>query len=158
MRGWRLVNKRFAAEAFSGEGAKAVGGRWNSIGTAVVYASENLSLAALELFIWLSEADKTEEFLVIPFDIPKDLVVAFPLSSLPRHWRAPDPVQETMEIGDAWVRSGDSAIFKVPSVVIPAEFNLILNPAHPEFKRLVIHPAESFTFDPRLWKNSTPSK
>ena len=150
---WRLVKQIFAADAFSGEGPRITGFRWNSRGTSVVYTAEHLALAVLESFIYLSEADKNMAFYAYRLDIPPDVrVITLSLTSLPADWRAPMYPQSTKKIGDAWVRSGESAILCVPSVVIPAEYNLILNPIHPDFHKIVIGNPENFSFDYRMWK------
>lgn len=150
---WRLVKKVFAPEAFSGEGPRIVGGRWNSRGTAVVYAAEHLSLAALEMFVGLSRVDNGETFFAYPLDIhAKVQVLTLVPSSLPLDWRAIKHPESTKAVGDAWVRSGESAIFRVPSVLIPAEYNLILNPIHPDFHKIVIGTPEDFNFYSRMWK------
>jgi len=153
MMAWRLVKQTFAADAFSGEGPRITGFRWNSRGTAVVYTAEHLSLAALESFIYLSETDKNMAFYAYRLDIPPDVqVLTLSLTSLPADWREPMYPQSTKKIGDAWVRAGASAILRVPSVVIPAEYNLILNPIHTDFHKIIIGAPENFSFDSRMWK------
>jgi len=150
---WRLVKKVFASEAFSGEGPRIVGGRWNSRGTAVVYAAEHLSLAALEMFVGLSRVENGEAFYAYPLDIPAKVhVLTLAPSSLPLDCRAIKHPGSTRAVGDAWVRAGESAILRVPSVLIPAEYNLILNPIHPDFRKIIIGTPEDFSFDSRMWK------
>lgn len=152
---WRLVKARHQAGAFSGEGARIVGGRWNHPGTRVVYASESLALAALETFVHLGHAAVAIRFVAFRITIPDAVTVEHVAPrALPRRWRSEPPLPESMDLGTRWVDSGRSACFRVPSVVIPRESNLILNPAHPDFKRITIDPPEAFTFDPRLWKNT----
>ena len=151
---WRLVKARHQAGAFSGEGARIVGGRWNLPGTRVVYASDSLALAALETFVHLGHAAIELRFVAFRITIPDVVAIEnTPGRTLPRKWRAEPPLPETMEIGTRWSEAGKSACLRVPSVIIPRESNLMLNPAHPEFRRITIDPPEPFSFDPRLWKN-----
>jgi len=150
---WRLVKWKHRRSAFDGEGARLVGGRWNLPGTTVVYASGSLALAALEAFVHLGGAAMELRFTAIPIAIPEDISIehAKP-QDLPKRWRSEPPLQDTMQMGTKWVQELRSAILQVPSVIIPQENNLILNPSHKAFRRLTIGPAEPFTFDPRLWK------
>lgn len=150
LRAWRLVERRFARTAFDGEGARRYGGRWNSRGVAVVYTAGSQSLAALEL---LANADSTtllEHYVFIAVESGSLPVPEVDLSSLPRNWRADPPPQELRDIGDAWVASRRSCVLKVPSVIVSAESNFLLNPAHPEFQKLKIGKPLKFRFDSRL--------
>lgn len=154
---WRLVKARHQAGAFSGEGARIAGGRWNLPGTRVVYASDSLALAALETFVHLGQAAADLKFVAFRIQIPDSLSIdATPLRTLPRKWRVEPPPPETMEIGTRWSESGRTPCLRVPSVIIPRESNLMLNPAHPDFRRITIDPPEPFSFDPRLWKGAGP--
>jgi RES domain-containing protein len=84
-------------------------------------------------------------------------VKRIPVASLPADWQtSPVPVS-TQRIGDAWVLSGETAILAVPSSIIPLEENYLLNPLHPDFAKITIHPAESFYFDPRLAQLLAPA-
>ncbi len=148
---WRLVKTRHTETAFSGVGARLAGGRWNQPGTAVVYVSDTLSLAVLELFVHLDARSRTGLRLVsIPVGIPDDLVAQPP--ALPTGWRVSPPGPASMAIGTDWVRAARSCVLRVPSVLVPHEPNYVLNPAHPDFHRLEIGDPEPFGLDPRLWK------
>jgi len=152
---WRLVKARHQAGAFSGEGARIVGGRWNLPGTRVVYVSESLALAALETLVHLGNAAIELRFVAFRIVIPEQLTIeATPVRALPRRWRNQPPLSDTMEIGTRWSDAGRTVCLRVPSVIVPRESNYLLNPAHPEFRRITIDPPEPFTFDPRLWKAS----
>jgi RES domain-containing protein len=150
---WRLVKWQHRRSAFDGEGARLVGGRWNLPGSTVVYASGSLALAALETFVHLGRAATELKFSAIRIEIPEDVSVErITPKDLPARWRSEPPLQETMRMGTKWVQESRSAVLRVPSVIIPQEINLVLNPKHKEFGRLTIAPPESFTFDSRLWK------
>jgi RES domain-containing protein len=148
LRAWRIVKERHAATAFDGEGARLHGGRWNSVGVRVVYASGSKSLAALESLVHLPRP-VTARYVVIPVDIDEGLVEVFPAGRLPAGWTAEPPSPVSQRIGDVWVRAGRSAVLALPSV-LTRETNYLLNPAHPDFGKLHPGKPEPFSFDPRL--------
>jgi RES domain-containing protein len=151
LRVWRLCKAPYAS--FDGEGARLYGGRWNLPGTPVVYTSETLALAALELFVHLAVEDAPSDLVSRPADLADDLSVeSVAVSGLPRSWRDYPPPEALARRGSEWVRRGQSVALRVPSALIHHEWNVLLNPAHPEFPRIKIGRAESFSFDPRMWK------
>jgi RES domain-containing protein len=145
---WRIVKAKHASTAFDGEGAKLNGGRWNSAGVRVVYVSFSKSLAALETLVHL-KLPVTSKYLAIPVEFDNALVEVFLPKNLPTGWNIEPPPPVTQEIGDRWVKEHRSAILALPSV-ITRESNYLINPAHPDFKRISIGSPEPFTFDPRL--------
>jgi RES domain-containing protein len=148
---YRIVKARHARVAFSGEGARVAGGRWNRPGDAVVYASASLALAAIETFVHLGEDAVHLRFVRFRIDIPDDVAVER-CRRPPARWRAEPPEQPSMRYGSAWVRRGRTAVLEVPSVVVPSEKNYLLNPEHPDFARLRVSRAAPFVFDPRMWQ------
>jgi RES domain-containing protein len=147
---WRIVKTSRVAAAFDGEGARLYGGRWNSPGTAMVYTSESVALAALELLVHLQSSPLLARYSVIPARFDEDLVEPVDPASLPRGWNAhPAPVR-LQEIGDRWVAQGRSAVLRVPSAVVPTERNFLLNPAHTGFAKVEIGAPIAFAFDPRF--------
>jgi RES domain-containing protein len=150
---WRLVKARHAATAFDGEGAKLHGARWNSPGTLVAYASENVALAVLEVLVHLQASATLDSYSLASVLFPSRLVEEFDVSALPAHWRRYPAPAETRAIGDAWVRELRSAVLRVPSAIIPSADNFLLNPAHADFAKLTVEPPESFEFDPRLLRH-----
>jgi RES domain-containing protein len=150
---WRLIKARHAANAFNGEGARLEGGRWNPKGLPVVYFADHPALAALETFVHLKSAATKINFLMFRIQIPDEVsVLEVPVATLPTHWRDEPPTVGTMAFGEKWIREGKSAILKVPSVLIPAAANLILNPLHEDAGKVQINQGERFSFDPRMWK------
>jgi RES domain-containing protein len=145
---WRIVKTKHASTAFDGEGAKLNGGRWNSAGVRVVYVSFSKSLAALETLVHL-KLPVASKYLAIPVEFDNALVEVFLPKNLPTGWNIEPPPPVTQEIGDRWVKEQRSAILALPSV-ITRESNYLINPAHPDFKRISIGSPEPFTFDPRL--------
>ncbi len=152
MRVWRLCRERHAGGAFSGEGARLAGGRWNHPGVAVVYCSATLSLAVLESLVHFEARHVPDDYVAIAADIPDEIPVRrVEVAELPTNWRAVPAPEALQDLGDAWIGQGDSLVLAVPSVVVPAECNYLVNPVHEEFRRIVVHPPTPFAFDPRLW-------
>jgi RES domain-containing protein len=139
---YRLTSARFPK--CDGEGARLYGGRWNSQGRAVVYTAGTQSLAALEILAHASALG--DDYVVVGIEIPGALAIEeIELRSLP-DWH----IATTRSIGDAWFARRASAVLRVPSKVIAAEFNYILNPTHDDFGQLTIYDPEPFRFDQRL--------
>lgn len=150
---WRLVSERWADRAFDGEGARRYGGRWNLPGTPTVYTSTHLSLAALELFVHVDPADAPEEMVAIPARVPAGAVIdELEVADLPGGWRSYPAPEAVQQLGTDRLAEGKAAVLLVPSVVIPAERNAVLDPRHPGFAAIEIGEPEEFSFDPRMWK------
>ena len=147
---WRIVLASEAGHAFSGEGARRYGGRWNSVGTAVVYVSENQSSGALEVIAHNAPLSAGMEYKAFHLEWPDGWTEVLPQERLPANWRISPPAVETMEIGDRWVREKRSAVLAVPSAISPHDRNFLLNPEHRDFKRIRIAPPIDYEFDPRL--------
>lgn len=149
---WRIVKPHRVADAFSGEGARLFGGRWNSIGRPMVYAAESKALAALEILVHVDDGGLMDEYLCIPIRFDGRLMRSLDLKSLPENWRTNPPPASIRRIGDAWVEEGRSVVLEVPSVLIPGEGNYLINPQHPNLGKVKVGPPEPFEFDPRLLK------
>lgn len=147
---WRIVLASEAAEAFSGEGALRYGGRWNSPGGRVVYASEHQSTAALEVFIHNKPFAPDQKYKAFKLHWPDGLTESFPVKKLPLNWRISPPSPETMEIGGQWLHEGRSVVLAVPSAITPADMNFLLNPQHRDFRRIRVQSPIDFEFDSRL--------
>jgi RES domain-containing protein len=147
---WRIVRAARVNTAFTGEGARIYGGRWNSRGTAAIYVSEHESLAALELLVHLTPLPPDDQYLSFRLEWGDKLTERFPVKNLPAHWNAEPPDFRTMQIGDEWVRAGKSVALAVPSVLSASEVNFLLNPKHPDFKKIKISRAVEYRFDSRL--------
>jgi len=148
---FRICATRYSPTAFSGEGAKIAGGRWNSAGLPVVYCSSSLSLATLEILVHLEEPEiLAHHFSFFEVGIPKELIETLNPAKLPPGWRAETTFPQTSALGDAWIRSMKSAVLSVPSAVTPGEVNFLLNPRHPDFGKIRIGEMQRFEPDPRL--------
>ena len=150
MKAWRITKQKHARTAFSGEGARLYGGRWNSPVVPMVYVAESQSLAVLEVLVHLDAPALLEKYVFVEVDVDAALVSDLDRSSLSKNWQF-DPVPEAIQaIGDRGVLSGASAVLRVPSVLVPGESNFLLNPRHPDFGKIIISRPQAFRFDPRL--------
>jgi RES domain-containing protein len=126
-----------------GEGARRAGGRWNSPGRPAVYMAQNVSLAVLENLVHMSKSDFPVGYVSVCAVIPDDILILTPAEILEN--------ASSRQIGDHWIDTLSSAVLRVPSAVVSAEFNYVLNPRHPEFARIAIEQIKPFVFDPRLF-------
>ena len=147
---WRIIRATHVKSAFTGEGARVYGGRWNSPGTGVVYVSEHESLAALELLVHLTPLSPSAKYLSFRLEWDDKLTEYFPAKNLPPNWNAEPPTFETMQIGDDWLRAANFVALAVPSVLSTSEMNFLLNPKHADFKRIKISLPIEYRFDSRL--------
>src|SRR5947209_8611270 len=129
MRFWRICRRRYAAEAASGEGARLYGGRWNSRGIRVVYASTSLALAAVETFVNFEPNLRPADLVSIEGEIPEGVEIGrLDASTLPRNWHETRD-ESLRKFGDDWIRGEQSVALLVPSAAIRGEWNVLLNPA-----------------------------
>ena len=148
---YRITKTKHVANAFDGEGARLYGGRWNSIGTRVVYIAGSRSLATLEILVHVEDISTIEgQYSVIPVAIPGELIDRIQQSDLPKGWSSPEPVTTTQVFGDRWVLEGRSAVLEVPSAVTNEESNFLMNPKHPDFHQIEFGDPLPFRIDPRL--------
>ena len=148
----RIVRPRFEAAAWTGEGAAKHGGRWNHPGRPVVYCGGSLALAAMEMLVHLDRRDLLATYRHARVDVDPSLVLDLPADALPPGWGADAPGSASRDLGDGWLRDGQSVALRVPSVVVPGELNVLLNPRHADFARLTFGEFVPFRFDPRLLK------
>lgn len=149
---WRISKTRYATSTLDGEGARLNGGRWNSVGTRIAYASESVALATLEVLVGLQDTAILSSYSLTRAEFPEDLVEVLDRRILSVAWSRHPPAPETQRVGDLWVAQARSAVLKVPSAVVEAEHNYLLNPHHPQFDRVLVHAPEPFWLDPRLIK------
>jgi RES domain-containing protein len=150
MQVWRLVKTRYAASIFDGEGARLYGARWNSRGTRVAYASSNSALAVLEVLVNMTGGSSLPGYSLVVASLPDALVDTLAPALLPNDWKASPVPASTQAVGDEWVRSNRSLALRVPSVIVDAVFNLLINPMHADFAALTIDSVSPYSFDPRL--------
>ena len=150
MRAFRIVKKKHVLTAFTGEGARAYGGRWNHPGIPMVYAAHTRALAALESLAHFGGAERRLAFVTFEIEIPDRLAIHVEPAALPRGWRNEEPSPSTQGLGSEWQQSGRSVALVVPSVLVPQEFCVLLNPEHPDTDKILVSYPEPFAFDARL--------
>jgi RES domain-containing protein len=147
---WRIVKRRWAATAFDGEGARRFGGRWNAPGRPLVYVSDSRALAVLEVLAGLGSTAILPAWVLIGVRFPSSLVSVLEPADLPDGWDATPPGPPSRAAGDRWLVEAFSSVLRVPSVIVPAEPNYLLNPSHPDFSRVEIGEPEELRLDARL--------
>jgi RES domain-containing protein len=152
---YRITKQPSAKKAFSGTGARLYGGRWNSVGVEVVYASAHRSLSVLEVLVHMEDDEVGSgavliPYLIYPISFDEALLEELSATSLPADWASSPPAKSTQQIGDDWVLRAGSPVLSVSSVVVPEERNYVLNPNHTRFAEIQIgHPVRC-KIDPRL--------
>ncbi len=150
MRGFRIAAARFARSrkaAFSGQGGVVASARWHTAGQPIVYTSQSLSLAALEILVHLKQTDDLQPFRAFVVEIPDDMILV--PRSYPTRWATDYKVSRAF--GDSWLKAAEKVALRVPSVITPGEWNYLLNPVHPNFSlRWIISGPTAYTFDARL--------
>lgn len=138
----------------TGAGARIYDGRWNLKGTSVIYTSESRALACIEYFIHVDATIGLKELKIAAIEIPDGISPKeIAISALPKNWRSYNPLPlELAELGAKWARKGETLLLRVPSVVVEHEYNMIINPLHPDIKRIAIKQVEDFIYDYRLVK------
>lgn len=147
---WRLSPAYHADKALSGEGSYRRGGRWNPPGLRVVYCADSRSLAVVEVLANLRRPAfiHSQPWVLLKVSVPADLIER--PARVPETWRETPYPTGTQAFGAEWVQAQRSVALRVPSAVVPGEFNYLLNPAHPQFAKVKIGKPEPFSFDPRL--------
>ncbi len=145
---WRLASRRF--DPLSGEDARLVGGRWNSAGRPVVYASESLALCVVEAIVHITGAFPVD-YAAFCIGVPDSLIEHLDSGRLKGDWAA--DLGYTRAIGDQWCEQARSLALVVPSAVIPASANILLNPVSKAANHLRVLTAQPFQFDPP-WPSS----
>jgi RES domain-containing protein len=146
IRAFRLSSLKYPGS--SGLGAAIRGGRWNPKSIEAIYAAGSPSLAALEILVHFAVLPVGYGITII--DIPDALVEVVADNDLPADWEALAPRASTQSFGRRWVAAQRSAVLSVPSAIMPAERNYVINPKHPDFAEIVFSASQPFRFDPRL--------
>lgn len=138
------------ADDLSGSGSRLFGGRWSSVSKPVVYLASSSSLAMLEVLVHLQPLMIPDDFCRVEIKVPDDSIIAVKVEEFPADWRDVSPPQILTRIGDSFIKNRKYLLLKVPSSIVPTEYNYLLNPAHPEIKKVKILTKEPFDFDSRL--------
>jgi RES domain-containing protein len=138
-------------KAFDGEGALRGGSRWNTPGHRISFASTSRSLAQLEYLAHIDwPATVNDELTLIEASLDDDFIDEVHDADLPSDWGRIPPSAASQRLGDQWLLSGSSAGLSVPSAIVKAERNVLINPLHPDFKNLTVDAMRPFAFDSRL--------
>ena len=148
MQVFRLSNTKYAND-LTGEGARLFGGRWNHVGVPCVYTSENRALAVLEYSVNTNIDKILRNLSMVILDIPDD-VLDVPVSHLPGDWRDYPAPSSTKDFGSALISKGEHLIIKIPSTVIPQEFNYVINPRHHLITECKVVEVKDFVYDTRI--------
>ena len=150
MKLYRIASRRFPI--FDGTGAFLQGARWNSPGVRVIYASESLSGARLEVLVHSGRTSPPTNHAYVEIDVPDDVVMdtADP-ASIPLDWNAVPDRHTARPIGDRWFKDGKSLLLRVPSVASANDFNVLINQNNPDLHRLKVSVPRDITWDFRLF-------
>ncbi len=156
---WRIATDTPAYEAddLSGAGAKTTGGRWNEAGVPVVYASETRALSCLETVVHSNSGGLPLNRYLVSITIPDDVWIHArreSSASLGVGWDAEPAGRTSINLGSDWVRSRTSALLIVPSVIVPEELNVLINPEHPDSARITAAKTRRWLYDQRLVKGA----
>ena len=145
---YRIVFEKFADRLF----APGFSGRWNAEGQFVLYTASNRSLASLENMVHkMGQGVLGASFVVMVLELPDDLPqTIITRGQLPPEWKLESSYQLTQPLGSAWYEAGETLLLKVPSAVVPEEFNFVLNARHPDFTKVQIKQREPFVYDHRF--------
>lgn len=151
MKVYRLHRKKYPDE-LSGKGAAIRGARWNSRGMEVIYTSSSRALAMAEVLVHLNTDMIPNDFVMLSIDVPNGISVGqLNDEALPNQWSSFSKIYMTQKIGDEFIQENKNCVFKVPSVVVPGDFNFLINPLHFDFKRIKVLESIEFPFDTRFF-------
>lgn len=147
---FRVANLKYKEATLTGIGAEKVGGRWNEVGTRTVYCSENISLALLEYYVHSENiAYLPKEILVAKITFPDEFEIKEP-GVLPEGWNRYPYLPDTAQLFSTLAKSPDFFALKVPSTIVPLEYNILLNPLYKDFGKVEIIEFLELPVDERL--------
>ena len=150
MLAWRIVRPDYVAKPLSGVGAARLGSRWNSVGIEIVYASPSRALAVLEMLVHVARNNSARDAVFIPIEVPDNLIAGLP--DPPEGWNDFPYRTASRTISDRWIEQASSLAMFVPSAILPAERNILINPGHADFSHIRVGEPERHAFDPRLFR------
>jgi len=151
MKVYRLSKSKFAGD-LSGRGAEIAGGRWNSKGTPLIYTSPSRALCLVEVAVHLPVGIIPHDYVLIEIEIPDEAEVqVIEEKLLPTDWNSFPHSPVTQNLGDNFVKENTNLMLKVPSAVVPGDFNYLINPRHPQINQVFIVSTNPFGFDERLF-------
>ncbi len=152
MEAYRLSKQSYAS-TLSGKGAAIKGARWNSIGVEMIYTAANRSLAMAEVAVHFSLATLPDDYMMVTLYIPDDIsLLKLSTTDLPIDWNSFPHPSTTQPIGDQFIADRKYCVLQIPSAITQGDYNLLINPGHPQFKKIKIVAIESFPLDKRIFK------
>lgn len=150
---YRLTREKFAG-TLSGKGAALKGARWNSVGVELIYTAANRSLAMAEVAVHFTLATLPSDYIMMAIFIPDDIPLKkLTTIDLPINWNIfPHPLS-TQFVGNQFVTENKYCVLQIPSVVTAGDYNFLINPNHPQFKKIKIVVTTKFPFDKRIFKS-----
>ena len=146
---YRIAKSRYSTD-LSGEGARLFGGRWNHVGTACLYSSESRALALLEFSVHLNMHDLPRHLRTTIIQIPDENIYTLSPRELPANWmKSPAPVS-TKDLGTKLLNTIDMLVIRVPSTIIPQEYNYLINPRHRDARQIRLISEEELVYDGRI--------
>lgn len=149
MKLYRIAKKIFI-EDLSGEGARLYGGRWNKVGIPMLYFSEHMSLCVLEILVHIEQQLVSNDFYFIEVEVPDKYIKSISQKDLPQNWRSNVLLSSTQDFGSEWAFSKKELALKIPSAVLPSEYNILVNPNHPLISKIKILNISELNLDARL--------
>ena len=146
---YRIVKCSYVDD-LSGTGARLYGGRWNSEGKAAVYLASSCALALLEVLVHLPPLMIPDNYCLVEIEVPDDSITPIAIDDLPANWKDVSPPVALKQIGDVFLKKQEHLLMKVPSSIVPMEYNYLLNPQHPAAKKVKVLKKEPYGFDQRL--------
>ncbi len=144
------IAKCVYADDLSGTGARLYGGRWNSEGRSAIYMASSASLAVLEVLVHLPPLMIPNDYCLVEMEVPENSISTIDPEELPVNWKDISPPLALKQLGDAFLKKQDHLVLKLPSAIVPKEFNYLLNPLHKDMKKVKILQKQHFDFDERL--------
>jgi RES domain-containing protein len=146
---YRIANCNYAGD-LTGTGTRLYGGRWNSEGKPMLYTASSRALAVLEVLVHLPPLLVPDNFCLVEIEIPEDNIYVLNPALLPANWREIPPPVTLRQLGDEFLKKRECLAMKVPSSIVPAEYNYLINPLHPAAWAIKLTNTEAFSFDERL--------
>ena len=146
---YRITNAKYADD-LSGNGARLYGGRWNSEGRPAVYLASSRSLAILESLAHLVPTNTPDDYFMLTIDVP-DNFITVDVRSLPADWNKYPEQPFLKQLGNSFLAGKEHLLLKVPSVIVPDEYNYLMNPLHSNAAKVKIVKKDRFNFDSRLF-------
>lgn len=149
---YRIGKTKYARD-MSGEGAKITGGRWNHEGTPCIYTAESRALCLLEYTAHASIDTIPRALSYTTFEVPEEAVLELTIGELPGNWKEWPHPKEARAFGTKLLKEKKYLLIKVPSAIIPQEFNYLINPLHPHITKVKIIDVVDYAYDVRLKNN-----